>query len=136
MANKSQMVHYMNKYPGGRVDKTDSSMTVYNAGGEKCVHLEKDGMGNWNDRSEEYGCTDKHDLGALPRFARLHKLNKDGKISKVEEHAERSKHVKSFGGMKIPGASGYAEGKGFAEGAFTSDEAQKMEKYVAEKDEA
>jgi len=128
--NKAIVVHYMNKYPGGRVDASENSMVVYCSEGQKRVHMVKDGLGAWKDISEEMGCSDKHDLGALPKYARAWKLHKDGKIGKAEEHAARSKHV--AGVVKVPGAQGrdpstLKEGECPIEaGCFNSDEAGKM----------
>ena len=47
---KQWHVHYMNKYPQGRVHSSDSSMDVFDSEGVHCVALRKDGGGNLVDR--------------------------------------------------------------------------------------
>lgn len=94
---KQWHVHYMNKYPQGRVSASDSAMDVYDSEGVHCVALRKDGGGNLVDRSEELGCKDRHDLSPIPKDARLYKLDpKSGYIVKDEKFDERKDKVKSF----------------------------------------
>lgn len=102
---KSYHVHYANKYPGGRCSGSENSFDAYDAEGNHCVALRKDGAGQWSDKSEEFGCKDKHDLSPIPKDARYMKLYPDGKIGKSEEHDERKpnahKYAKENGG-KVP----------------------------------
>lgn len=93
---KSLYVHYMNKYPGGRVAMSESSLDVYCAEGKHRVALRKNGAGQWLCNSEEFGCEDSHDLAPIPKDARVHKLFKDGKIGKDELHAERAPKAKAL----------------------------------------
>ncbi len=86
---KSAMVHYMNKYPEGRVSATDSALDVYDSEGYHRVALRKNGAMQWVDVSEELGCEDRHDMAPLPQNSCWMKLHKDGKIGRAEEHAER-----------------------------------------------
>lgn len=91
--NKALIVHYMNKYPGGHVDASDAGMSVYDKNGEKVVQLAKDGMGNLVCVSEAMGARDRHNNGPIPKWARVWKLHKDGKIGKSEEYAARMAKV-------------------------------------------
>ena len=94
---KQWHVHYMNKYPQGRVHSSDSSMDVFDSEGVHCVALRKDGGGNLVDRSEELGCQDRHDLSPIPKDARLYKVcPKQGHIMKDEKFEERKSKVKDF----------------------------------------
>lgn len=86
---KHLLTHYRNKYPQGKVEVTESSFTVYDANGDLCVRLEKDGNGNTKDCSKEWGAKDFHDLSPIPKNARAHKHFVDGVHGKAEEHAER-----------------------------------------------
>lgn len=88
---KSLVVHYKNKYPGGRVSLSDSALDVYNVDGDLCVSLRKNGAGQWVDQSEEMGARDKHCLSPIPKEARVFKLHADGKIGRDEKHEERTK---------------------------------------------
>lgn len=91
----SYYLHYKNKYPGGRVSLSESALDVYDAEGEHCVALRKDGGGSFIDRSAAMGCKHEHDLAPIPKDARLFKL-KDGKVSKDELYDERSKGLERF----------------------------------------
>lgn len=88
---KSLVVHYKNKYPGGRVSLSDSALDVYSADGDLCVSLRKNGAGQWVDQSDEMGARDKHCLSPIPKQSRVFKLHADGKIGRDEKHEERSK---------------------------------------------
>jgi len=88
MGFKAYKAHYLNKFPGSQVSYNESSLDVYRDG-EHLVHLEKDGHGIIQDRSDEQGCSSKHDLSPIPKNARAHKLHKDGKLGKSEEYSER-----------------------------------------------
>jgi len=94
--NKSIIVHLKNKYPGGRVDSSDHHISAYDSNGNLMVALQKDGMGNMRDVSEEMGAEDKFCNGPIPKWARVHKLHADGRIGKSEEHLLRSKGVKGI----------------------------------------
>lgn len=91
----SMRVHYMNKYPGGRVSSSDSAFDVYDAEGRHCVSLAKNGAGMWADRSAEYGCAHCHDLAPIPKDARVKKVV-DGKIVDDEQAADRMEMRKAF----------------------------------------
>jgi hypothetical protein len=87
---KPYIVHYQNKYPGGRVHSSESSLDVYCKDGLHRVALRKNGgSGALEDCSEEFGCVDRHDLDPLPKETRFRKLYKDGKIGNAEEFEER-----------------------------------------------
>lgn len=105
MGVRSWQVHYMNKYPGGRVIATDSSLDVYDADGNHRVSLCKNGAGQWACASGDCGAMDGHDLSPLPKEARVHKLQKDGKIGLDEKHEERMEARKALAVKgKIEGA--------------------------------
>ena len=93
---KSYVVHYQNKYPGGRVIASDSALDAYCAAGEHRVALRKNGAGQWQDCSEELGCMDRHDLAPIPKDARAKKLFADGKIGLSEEYADRVQVAKEL----------------------------------------
>lgn len=86
---KSAIAHYKNKYPGGSVRASESSLDVYCAEGIHRVSLQKNGAGQWVDVSDEVGCLDSHDLAPIPQNSRSYKLYADGKIKPSEEFAER-----------------------------------------------
>jgi len=92
---KSWQVHYLNKYPGGHVECSDSSLKAYNSEGKLCVAIEKGGDGGYHDRSEEYGLEGRHDLAPIPKDARVHKVS-GGKISRDEEADEREELAGEF----------------------------------------
>lgn len=129
--NKSMFVHYKNKFPGGRIDASDTHMNVFCADGLHQVSMHKNGNGDWVCRSEELGCVGKHDMGSLPKWARVWKLHKDGRIAPAEEAETRQNHVESYGKTKIPGAQGTDKEDGdFEKGEFNHKDAQKMMKYA------
>lgn len=86
---KSYIVHYRNKYPGGRVDASETSIDAYDSYGRHRVALRKNGAGQWICHSEEFGCLDRHDLAPIPKNSRVWKHYKDGKIGPSEEASER-----------------------------------------------
>lgn len=88
---KPWVVHYRNKYPGGSVHASETAIDVYNADGEHCVALRKNGAGQMVCQSKELGCKDQHDLSPIPKDARVHKLYADGSVGMSEEAAERKK---------------------------------------------
>lgn len=92
---KSWVIHYRNKYPGGSVDFSDDKLDVYDAKGEHCVALRKNGAGGWSDISEEIGCKHKHCLAPIPKDARVHK-ERDGKIGLDEDHEVRKQKRGKF----------------------------------------
>lgn len=92
---KSLAVHYKNKYPNGKIFESETSLDVYNASGDHCVSMEKNGAGQWVDRSEAKGCLHKHDLAPIPKDARLYKVV-GGSVVKDEKYAERSKKYSEF----------------------------------------
>lgn len=92
---KSWVIHYKNKYPGGRVISGENSLDVYNASGEHCVSLQKGGDGGFHCVSADMGCIDRHDLSPIPKDSRVFKL-KDGKIGFDEESESRKDLSKKF----------------------------------------
>jgi hypothetical protein len=86
---KAWHVHYLNKYPGGQVCSGEDYVDVYDADGAHRLAVRKNGAGQWSDVSEEMGLPDRHDLSPIPKDARVHKLQKDGKIGLDEKHEER-----------------------------------------------
>lgn len=75
------------------VQASDSALDVYDADGEHCVALRKDGSGQFVDKSAELGCRHAHSLEPIPKDARVYKLV-DGKIALSEEAEERKKYAK------------------------------------------
>lgn len=92
---KSLSVHYRNKYPGGKVIETEESLDVFDAKGDHCVALRKNGAGIMSCQSMALGCKHTHDLAPIPKDARLFKM-RDGKLSKDEKYEERVKAHKDF----------------------------------------
>ena len=92
---KSWMVHYKNKYPGGRVQSSENSLDVFSASGEHVVAMRKNGAGQMVCVSEEMGLRDSHDLAPIPKDSRVHKMV-GGKISKDDKHEERMKLKDKF----------------------------------------
>lgn len=128
---KQWVVHYMNKYPKAHITSSESSIDVYDAEGNYCVALRKDGGGNFVDRSEEMGCKDRHDLSPIPKESRLYKVSKEGHISKDEKFESRDKLKKQF--MKGSKVSSCEELT--AEG-FSFDEKQRMLQAPAKEEKA
>lgn len=93
---KSWIVHLKNKYPGGKVFDTDSSVDVYDAKGDHVLALRKDGAGMWKDVSEEQGLSQRFCLAPIPKESRVFKLHKDGRIGKDEKAADREKSREKF----------------------------------------
>lgn len=97
---KSLYLHYKNKYPGGQVHSTESSLDVYSASGEHVIAMRRDGSGSMIDQSEAFGLRDRHDLAPIPKEARVHKMlkNESGKdvVGFSEESEERKKSAMSF----------------------------------------
>jgi hypothetical protein len=114
---KSWIVHYSNKYPGGRVSSHGQDLDVYDAEGNHRVAI-RGGV----DQSEELGCQDRHDLAPIPKNGRFMKLAKDGKIIRAEEHDERRPNAEGMAkgnGGKVPSieelqAAGFTHGKEFS----------------------
>jgi len=92
---KSLYLHYKNKYPGGQVHSTESSLDVYSASGEHVIAMRRDGSGSLIDQSESLGLRDRHDLAPIPKDARVHKLI-EGKIGMSEESEERKKKALGY----------------------------------------
>lgn len=89
---KAWIVHYKNKFPNCNVSATENSLDVYSADGEHLVSLQKNGAGQWVDKSEELGCKAAHCTAPIPREARVHKLCKTtGKVVLDEEAGNRVK---------------------------------------------
>ena len=87
---KSYAVHYMNKYPKGKVDFTEDKLNAYDAKGDLVVALRRGGNGQIMDLGPELGAVDRHDLSPLPKNARVFKLYTSGKIGPSEEAAPRA----------------------------------------------
>ena len=101
---KSYVVHYRNKYPGGAVHASESAIDVYDAEGNHCVALRKNGAGQMVCQSKELGCKDAHDLSPIPKDARVHKLFADGTIGESEEASERRKVAKELAAHECGGS--------------------------------
>lgn len=116
---KSWQVHYLNKYPGGHVQASESALDVYDRDGQHRVALRKDGGGSWVDMSEAEGCPDRHDLSPIPKESRVHKIQK-GCVGKDEKADQRLKSRSEFDrDGKIPSCEelekeGYAFEKDFS----------------------
>jgi hypothetical protein len=145
MAQKSWIVHYLNKYPGGRVDSSESHIAVYDASGKLRVRLEKNGAGQWNCVSEDHGAVDKHDLSPIPKDARAHKLYSAGgkdRIGKAEEHLERTQKALQYcrGGKVLSleelGAEAKAKGAAQAKAAKEKADAEAKAKAQSAAEEA
>lgn len=92
---KSLILHYMNKYPGGRVHAVEGAIDVFDRSGRHCVALRSQGSGQLVCASAEMGCAHAHDLAPIPKDARLFKWQ-DGKISKDELHDARREKLGAF----------------------------------------
>lgn len=128
---KSYHVHYMNKYPGGKVFSSENSIDVYCERGFHRVALRKDGGGSWVDRSKEFGALDEHSLEPIPKDSRVMKLyrkDRDDVIAPAEEHGVRKQASAQLAvDGKILSIPEY-EKKGFkfeADGSLKSAPAQK-----------
>lgn len=86
---KAYAPHYLNKYPGGRVEYSEDKLEAFDAQNQRRVSLRLDGNGRIVDVGSETGASDKHDLAPIPKNARLFKLYADGRIAKSEEFSER-----------------------------------------------
>lgn len=100
---KSWLIHYTNKYPGGRVDVLQRDIVVFCAQGKKRVQLWKNGVDMWVDVSADHLCLDRHDLAPLPKEARAFKLYGDGSVGKAEEYEERIKVCQALASHPIGG---------------------------------
>lgn len=122
---KSWIVHYRNKYPGGRVDVSESALNVFNSDGQHCVSLRKDGAGGLVCVSKEMGCLHEHDLSPIPKDARLWKMDKvSGAIVRDEKHKERSALVEKF--MDEEGRVVSCEALMLADPKIKFDESQRL----------
>lgn len=92
---KSWKVHYLNKYPGGSVESSETSFKVYDGEGKLVIAMEKGGDGGWHDRSEENGLEGRHDLAPIPKDSRVHKVV-DGNIGKDDLAEERESLREEF----------------------------------------
>lgn len=98
---KPWLVHYKNKFPGCQILSSANSFDVFAKNGAHLISIEKNGMGQWMDVSEEKACLSKHDLAPIPKNSRVWKLFRDGKIGLCEEAKERaliaSKIISAYG---------------------------------------
>lgn len=107
MGLKSIHVHLMNKYPGAKIERSESSLKAYSRKGDLLVAVEKNGQGIIVDAQKEHGAQDALCLSPIPKNARAFKLHKDGSIGQAEEserRAMRHKLASKFGG-KVPAIS-------------------------------
>lgn len=93
---KSFVAHYQNKYPGGSVDYTETTLVAYDYKGRKRVSLAIGGNGELVDRSQETGSLDQHCLSPIPKNSRAFKLHKDNRLGPSEEYQERIVAAKSI----------------------------------------
>ena len=93
---KSYRVAALNRYPGCSVQSSESSFNVFDAKGIHIIAIEKNGAGQWVDRSREYGLSGEWSLAPIPRDARVHKLSKSGDIVLDERHEERKTKRSQF----------------------------------------
>lgn len=97
---KPYAVHYLNKYPGGRVDYSEDRLDAYDAQGAKRVSLRLGGNGLVADVGAETGAVDKHDLSPIPKNTRVHKLHTNGSVGLddlAESRREQSAALASDG---------------------------------------
>lgn len=85
---KSIIVHLMNKYPTCRVIGSETQIRVEKEH-ELILLLEKNGHGQFVDKSADIGSTEVFCLSPIPKNCRAYKLFPDGKIGKSEEYIER-----------------------------------------------
>lgn len=124
---KSLLVHYKNKYPGGRVQQSETSLEVFDKDGEPVVALRKNGANQLVDVSEEEGLRDRHDLAPIPKDARIFKVI-DGKIAEDDKAAERKTKRGKFLCARGAKVLSCAE---LAKMGFEFDEKQKLMKEPA-----
>ncbi len=115
--NKSWVVHYKNKYPGGLVLADESSINVFDNRGAHVVAVRKNGAGQWVCVSDEVGCRDAHSLDPIPKNARVFKHYANGKIGPSEEAKERVQAAKAMAvDGRVPSIAEFKEmGAGFDE---------------------
>lgn len=102
---KSYVAHYKNKYPGAKIEFSESHLDVTDADGVLRVALRIGGGGVLLDKGEELGATDKHDLSPIPKNARVHKLFADGRLGVDDLASERrvaAKVLAEAHGGKVP----------------------------------
>ena len=125
---QSYRVHYMNKYPGGRVVSSASAMDVYDKDGVHVVSLERDASG-LVDRSKQNGARDCHDLSPIPKDSRVHKVV-DGSIVEDDLAADRKQLRSQFmEGSKVLSCADLQKAK-----KFIFDEKQRVEKDLRPKE--
>ena len=86
--SKSLVVHLKNKYPDCQVYSSESVISVCR-GNDEILKLQRTAHGAFEDVSEAHGLSEKFDLSPIPKDSRIHKLGKDGKICKDDEHEKR-----------------------------------------------
>lgn len=92
---KHLAAHYMNKYPSSVVMFDEKKLDVLGDGGLK-IALRTNGNGMIVDSGDECGASDKHDIGPIPKDARVYKLYADGSLKKSEEANVRVAASKSL----------------------------------------
>lgn len=92
---KHLAAHYMNKYPSAVVMFDENKLDVLSSDGLK-VALRVNGQGMIVDLGEECGASDKHDIGPIPKDARVYKLYADGSLKMSEEAKERKASAKKL----------------------------------------
>ncbi|MCM2278313.1 MAG: hypothetical protein NDJ89_09580 [Oligoflexia bacterium] len=103
--SKSIRVALMNRFPGGRVVSSESSILAYDSAGNLRVAVSKNGNGDWVDAQGEHGASDALDLSPIPKGCRFMKLHKDGRVAPSEEHDERKAAALALAGKhgrKVP----------------------------------
>jgi hypothetical protein len=88
---KQYVAHFRNKYPGGKVDFSESSLDAYDANGDLRVSVRKNGAGAIVDAGRDTGASDAFCLSPIPKNARVWKVFADGRLGLSEEHVERKK---------------------------------------------
>lgn len=92
---KHLAAHYMNKYPSAVVMFDEKKLDVLGSDGLK-VALRTNGHGMIVDCGDECGASDKHDVGPIPKDARVFKLYPDGSLKMSEEGADRKASAKKL----------------------------------------
>lgn len=97
----SYVVHLKNKFPGGRVADSETSIDAYDKKGVHQVALRKNGAGQWIDKSAEMGAAGAFDLSPIPRDARVHAMKGEGRGLHDDAEKRKSKRSKFEEGNKI-----------------------------------
>lgn len=94
---KSIYVHFLNKFPGARVEMGERHVAAYcQSSGELLMRAELNGLGVMVDSGSELGARHALCLSPIPKEARHMKLFKDGRVGRAEEHAVRGPKAKEI----------------------------------------